>query len=85
MSLQEIHLLKKFLEDDADSFHDGDAISVDDLIESIEVHNQSAQRPVFHPEPSHISSDEVSSLRRKFDRLQREKDDDQDFYNAKIR
>ena len=44
MSLQEIHLLKKFLEDDADSFHDGDAISVDDLIESIEVHNQSAQK-----------------------------------------
>jgi len=47
--------------------HDGDVITVDDLLEAIEDH--APQRPVaFHPAPASSSDDHIS-LKRKIDRL----------------
>jgi hypothetical protein len=58
------------------------AIDTDDLFDAIELHSEKLKQDANAFDGSGAGAEE---WQRKYNRLQREKDDDQDFYNGKIR
>ena len=67
--------------DEDEAVFEGDYVDMDELIDAVKIRCEVA-------EPDRRRGDspgEVEALQRKIKRLLREKDDDTDFYNGKIR
>jgi hypothetical protein len=80
LTIDEVRAVAKFLRDQSDDAkpENDDYIEMDELISAVMVGHKTA------PE-NRDSHSEVAELRQKLRRILREKDDDCEFFNAKIR